>query len=235
MPNRERGTGLPMTETPPEPILIDGEVVEMPLQPTAVAGEHQMPPVGRPRPAQPRSSYPDQQRRDQDPAGMENPGSGYVRLRLRLRPDDGELSVVGAKAVDGPLAPGRLAGALAYEVTLHGRQLAVGSIPDAGVRRSFPGRDGERQGHHISDLSSYDVNVRVPKADINQDEMPRLEIAVYRVKEELPEADPERLPHRALADLFGRQLRQVGRLEGLRLEEMGERAATQVRQAFDLG
>ena len=88
---------------------------------------------------------------------------GYVRLRLRV--SDGEMSVVGAKAVEGPLVEPRLQGALAYEATVGEKRVAAGGIPDVGQRRSFPDPEGKgvSAGHHVERAQTYEVNVRIPK------------------------------------------------------------------------
>ena len=99
---------------------------------------------------------------------------GYVRLRLRVT--DGEISVVGAKAVEGPLVEPKLQGALAYEATVGEKRVAAGGIPDVGERRSFPDPEGKgvMRGHHVEELKTYEVNVRIPKVQVSAAALPRL-------------------------------------------------------------
>lgn len=177
-------------------------------------------------------------RPDQD--GPNGPGpeaarqpEGYVRLRLRVR--DGEMEVVGAKAVEGPLVESKLQGALAYEATLGSKRVAAGAIPDVGERRSFPDPKGkgELAGHHVEQLRTYEVNVRVPKEQVSAAALPRLEIALYRMKEELPETRPDMLAAGPIGAQFERELREVGRMKGIRPERLSDPVAKQLRKAFD--
>jgi hypothetical protein len=68
----------------------------------------------------------------------------------------------------------------------------AGAIPDVGERRSFPvpGGKGELAGHHVEQLRTHEVNVRVPKEQVSAAALPRLEIALYRMKEELRRPAP---------------------------------------------
>lgn len=157
---------------------------------------------------------------------------GYVRLRLRV--SNGEMSVVGAKAVEGPLVEPKLQGALAYEVTVGEKRVAAGGIPDVGERRSFPDPEGKgaMRGHHVEELKTYEVNVRVPKERVSASALPRLEIALYRMKEELPEPRVDRLAAAPIGDQFERELREVGRMKGIRPDQLARPVAQQVRKAF---
>ncbi len=92
--------------------------------------------------------------------------AGYVRMRLQVR--DGEVTVLDAKAVEGPLVETKLQGALAYEATLGTRRVAAGAIPDVGEKRSFPApkAKGAQATHFVTPLESYEINVRVPKEEV---------------------------------------------------------------------
>lgn len=219
-----------MTEKAPRPRPIGGKIVSMAGDPKPDTGkQRRMPAVpAKPTDRQPRVR-PDQKEPPKSRKTAEQP-QGYVRLRLRVEGDD--ISVVGAKAVEGPLVESKLQGALAYEVTVGQKRVAAGAIPDAGERRSFPdpqGR-GEMAGHHVATLPVYEVNVRVPKEQVSAASLPRLEIALYRVKEPLPVERPEA---GAIGPQFERELREVGRIKGIRPERLSQRAADEVRAAFD--
>jgi hypothetical protein len=70
---------------------------------------------------------------------------GYVRVELHSA--NGQLSVVGASEVPGPLTiPSAVINGLAYEVLLDDQQIALGSIPDVGLRR-----EGSRIGRESSE------------------------------------------------------------------------------------
>jgi hypothetical protein len=104
-------------------------------------------------------------------------------VRLRVLVENGELSVAGAKFVEGPLAPMEtLHPGLAYEVMLGARRIAGGGIPDAGQWRSFPdplGRPG-LEGHHITEVLSYEIAVRVPAQELTMSALPKARITLYR-------------------------------------------------------
>ncbi len=227
--------GLPeMTDTPPRPRPIGGKVVLMPEEPKPDTGKRKRMPTFERGPAgRARREYPDQEApRRQRGIGMDE--EGYVRLRLRVR--DGDISVVGAKAVEGPLVEGKVQGALAYEVLLGDARIAGGSVPDVGEQRSFPDPKGkgEMRGHHVTEMRSYDISVRVPKARMTKAAMSRLEIALYRIKEELPDPSIDHMTTQSIGDQFGRQLREVARMKGIRPDRLSDAAGEQVRRAFDL-
>jgi hypothetical protein len=222
-----------MTGRAPRPRLIGGKHVLMATEPTADKGTRArmapFTPTGRPT-AQPKQHPPMQPPKPPTAqAAAAAKSEGYVRLHLQMA--DGELSLVGAKAVDGPLAPhGDLDGPLAWEAVLGDRRLAVGAIQDAGVRRAFPDPDGppEQQGHHIEEAPSYDVVVRVLAGELSLSSLPRLAVRLYRVKEPVERTRVQPAP---LAAQFERELRPIAELKGIKpdllappLQEQLERA-----------
>jgi hypothetical protein len=222
-----------MSDTPPRPRSIGGKVLLMAEEPKADTGKQKrMAPFVRtaaPRAPRVRADQAEPNGPTRDAA--EQP-AGYVRLRLRVR--DGEMDVVGAKAVEGPLVESKLQGALAYEATLGKKRVAAGAVPDIGERRSFPDPKGkgELRGHHVEQLRSYEVAVRVPKDQVSAAALPRLEIALYRMKEELPETRTDMLPAGPIGEQFDRELREVGRMKGIRPELLSDSVADEVRKAF---
>lgn len=219
-----------MTEKAPRPKRIGGKIVVMADRPKADSGKQgRMRAAAKAATARAPRVRPDQQEPSQPQPTARQP-EGYVRLRVRVQ--DGQLSVVGAKAVEGPLVEDKLEGALAYEVTLGRKRIAAGAVPDAGEQRSFPdpkGR-GEMQGHHVSPLPSYEVPVRIPKEKVSAASLPQVEIALYDLKQPLP---VERLKAGAIGPQFKRELREVGRMKGIRPDKLPTRVAEQVRKAFD--
>ena len=223
-----------MTDTPPRPKRVSGRIQLMAEKPKADTGKQKrMAPFSRK--AAPRASKvrPDQAEPNGRKRETAQQPAGYVRLRLRVR--DGDIEVVGAKAVEGPLVESKLQGALAYEATLGKKRVAAGAIPDVGERRSFPDPNGkgEMRGHHVEQLRTYEVNVRVPKEQVSAAALPRLEIALYRMKEELPETRPDMLGAGPIGEQFDRELREVGRMKGIKPEQLSDPVARQVRKAFD--
>ena len=221
-----------MAEKAPAPRKIGGKVVLMAAKPKADKGKQKrMAAFAKAKAVRAPKLRPDQTEPKKARTTAKAQG-GYVRLRLRVT--DGEVSVIGAKAVEGPLVEGKLQGALAYEATLGDARVAAGAIPDVGERRSFPAPDakGELAGHHVTPLRSYEVNVRVPKEKVSSSALPRLEIALYRMKEELPVVRPEQLEAAPLGAQFERELREVGRLKGIRADSLAEPVADEVKRAF---
>jgi hypothetical protein len=137
----------------------------------------------------------------------------YVRLHVRV--ESGQMSVIDSHEVAGPLAEATaLTGGHAYEVTLDGERLHAGSLPDLNVVRSFPNPGGppEEQLHHTYELSTYEFNVRVPSAALTPSALPKLEIALYRVKEPVTRVSPAAT---SLAAAHDRELREVARMKGV--------------------
>ena len=155
----------------------------------------------------------------------------YVRMRVRVRGD--EVEVVGAWSVEGPLvAQEKLHAGLAYEVAVGESQVATGSIPDVGVRRSFPPPepDGEMKGHHIEEVPSYEFPVRIPQPDLPVRSLPKLRITVYRIKGEVP---AESLSGAPLERQFAEELRPVAELKGLRLKDLPDDVQEQLKKALE--
>lgn len=156
---------------------------------------------------------------------------GYVRLRVLVQ--DGELSVTGAKFVEGPLAPMEmLHPGLAYEVTLGTRRVAAGAIVDAGVRRSYPdplGRPG-LEGHHITAMPSYEIAVRVPAHELSLSALPKARIALYRWSGTAPMAPVAGRPLKA--QLKGR-VETVATLNGIRIGRLPRQAQAELRGALE--
>jgi len=173
---------------------------------------HSVPDAG---PRQPH--FPDQKPRGGggQPQGSET-GDGrqqYVRLRIRLRGD--QLSIIDSHLVDGPLGQVTgFPGTNAYEVTLDGRLLHAGALPDLGVQRSFPNPEGPevQHGHFFTQRDVSEFVARVPAEDLSPETIKRVKVTLHRVSEEVraPRLGPE-----SLALQFERQIRPVAEIEGL--------------------
>lgn len=185
----------------------------------------------------PKGGYPEQEPpkppRRTKPAGRgaKQAKEGYVRLRVLVQ--NGELSVAGAKFVEGPLAPMEtLHPGLAYEVTLGSRRVAAGAIPDAGVWRSFPdplGRPG-LEGHHITEVPSYEIAVRVPAQELSMSALPKARITLYRWRGTAP-AVP--IAGRSLkAQLRGR-VDTIATLNGIKMSRLSKKAQAELRGALE--
>jgi hypothetical protein len=142
---------------------------------------------------------------------------GYVRLTVRLQ--NGQLSVTGVKQVPGPLEiPSAVIRGHAYEVLLNEQQIALGSIPDIGVRRSFANRnvEGPEGKHHFAPISTGEFSVRIPMNYVSTANLPKLTIVLHDVRE-APDRFTNLLPlHRQ----SGVNTVEVSRLTGIRLEQL---------------
>jgi hypothetical protein len=224
-----------MTDKALRPRLIGGARLLMPSEPKPLtgAGRGRMAAVAKlPATRQTAKTRPDMQAKKpvRVAAAAAATEEGYVRLQVRVVGD--EITVVGAKSVEGPLAePARLQGPLAYEVTLGGKRLAAGSVPDMGERRSFPNPDGppEQRGHFISHVGAYELAVRIPKASLSAGSLPRVGISLLRLKDELPEPLAPAVP---IVAQFPREAREIASVKGLSLTKLAAPVQTQLRKAL---
>jgi hypothetical protein len=142
---------------------------------------------------------------------------GYVRAKVRL--ENGQLSVIELKQVLGPLGmPSGITRGYVYEVLLGEQQVALGSLPDLGVRRSFANRDvpGPEGKHHFAKLSTIEFFIRIPKNYVSSVNLPKLSIVLHDVRD---------APHRlmSLAPLqkqSGVSTVEVARLVRISLEQL---------------
>jgi hypothetical protein len=222
-----------MTDEAPKPRRIARKILLMPEKPPAPKGaRNRMDPVPakRPRAARQKTPLPDQQERPTRPRARAGGGEGYVRLHMRVDPDG--LSVQNITQVDGPLiAHEELHGDLAYEVTVGGDRVASGSLPDVGMRRAFPPLEPEpgQEGHFFTPAPTYEFIARVPKDAISLDALPQVDVAVYGIKDgPVPRTEgPE-----PLAAAHPRQLREVARLSGIKLEDLPRSVQAEARRAL---
>ena len=145
-------------------------------------------------------------------AEIQSSGQGYLRLRMRVAGD--RLSVVDVQQVQGPLVQsGSVAGEYAYEVQLDAKPLAAEGILDVGVSRSFP-RPGTNE-HFITQRSTFEFNVRLPRAEVPDASIPRLSIVVYRFADTSPKMIQGRISAQP-----GLQAHPVAQLQGIQIEAL---------------
>lgn len=156
---------------------------------------------------------------------------GYVVFRMRVQ--NGEISVVGSKKVEGPfLEPESLEqNGITYEAFLKDRRIAIGSIPDFGEQRSFarPQSDPSHEGHHITILPSFDFNLKIAAEKISLKELPRIRLTLYRFKEHVPNLAINETP---LKMRFEKEVRVVAEMNGLRIERLNDDIKKSIRQTF---
>jgi hypothetical protein len=65
-------------------------------------------------------------------------------------------------------------------------------------------------------MPSYDVDVRIPRAELSLSVLIKLQVSLYRVKEEVKSPISEKL----LRDQFNKELRQVAFLDGININKL---------------
>lgn len=166
-----------------------------------------------------------------DSRGARAPRESYLRIRVTVT--GGDVQVTHLAEVDGPLGPpAPLHGGLAYEVTVRGRALRVGAIPDPGIRRSFAGAAAppEQQKHFFVTVPSYDFTARVPRNAISAATLPHMHIAVLRL-------DPSQAVHPTgdtpLVKQFPHLAQEITRLPGIDVEQLAAPVRTAVTDLLD--
>jgi hypothetical protein len=151
----------------------------------------------------------------------------YVVLRMRVQ--NGEMTVIGSKKVDGPLAnyDDIVQSGLTYEATLENARLAIGSVADFGERRSYP-RPGEHE-HNITNVPSFDFNLKIPSSRIVAKDLPKLKISLYRFKEPLIQPKLGMAP---LDQQFEREARIVAELNGINVADLSADVKSTIKKAF---
>lgn len=204
---------------------IGGKVLTMAASAEPVTGDLLMKPV----PSKPAEAG-DPPRREQAGAVAEaaqDDGSNSVRLRLRIT--RGQVSVIDVHAVPGVApAPERLDYGLVYEVRNGNRRVAIGSVPDVGMRRSYPdpqGRPGQ-EGHHLQELESIEVNLRLPQREFSAAALPKLNVQLFRMKSQPATLAVASVP---LAEQFPDVLRPVAELRGIDVKQLSQRLQGAVR------
>lgn len=163
-------------------------------------------------------------------SGKSRARDGYVRLRVQV--EDGALSVVGAKFVEGPLAPSAtITAGLAYEVAIGARQIAAGDIVDAGTWRSYPDPENRpgMQGHHLTQLSSYEIAVRIPASELSASALAKAQITLYRWHGKEPVAFEA---GRSMKAQLAGKVETVATLKGIRLASLPKAAQAEIRRAL---
>lgn len=188
-------------------------------------GEGLMAPVPpRPSASAPLSGKPQEPKAAPPP---ESVGPGYVRVEVHV--ENGKLSITGIRSVPGPLTmPSAVIHGYAYEVTLGDQQIALGSLPDVGVRRAFANRDvPDPQGKHFFiNVPTFDFTARIQQGYFSTANLPKLNIVLHNV-EEAPDRFTTLAP---LQKQPGVKATEVGRLSGIKPEELPPTVRTVLQQ-----
>jgi len=211
---------------------INGAVVHMTMGAHPASGANLMAPVPQHQIPQQgaggKQTYQPQQRKPGDQQQASN--EGYIRLHVHVA--NGQMSVIGAQAVAGPLVqPQTLQHDHAYEVTVGANRVAAESIPDLTERRSYPNPHAGpgQEGHNITHASSYDFIVRIPRKALSMAQLPQLRIALYQVSDT---AQHKSMGTQALGAQFGQQVKEVAQLNGLRVEQLPAHVQESLRKAL---
>jgi hypothetical protein len=202
-----------------------GRMPEVP--PAAEGGKRRMDP--RPSDTTQTAYMPMQQPRQQAAADR---GESY--LRLTVHNENGELTVVAAREVEGPLTVAEtLPSGVAWDVSVGNRRIATGHVPDAGVVRAFANRDvaGPEGRHGFFEVSSFDFNVRIPRQEVAPDVLPHLRISLHRLHK-APEQPLGTEPlHQQLSE---EEFAEIGHLEGLSGAQLAEPAQSELERILQV-
>jgi hypothetical protein len=226
LPNEQRLMGAPVVHAPGLPAMEKvGEVrsvlrnTALPLMTPEAAseprGEHLMAKAGGMSEVPPSHGLGPQ--RPKESQNMPTPVDGYVRLEVHF--ENGRLSVIGAKDVPGPLAiPTAVIQGHVYEVLIGDQQIAVGSLPDVGIRRAFANRDvpDPENKHRFIQTPAFDFFVRIPRARVTTETLPKMDIILHNVRE-APDRLASAVPMEKQTDV---EVVEVARLSGVKLESM---------------
>jgi len=157
--------------------------------------------------------------------------SGYMVLRMRVQ--NGEISVIGSRRSEGPLLETDYVtqSGITYEAFVNDSRISIGSIPDYGEQRSFarPEGDPSHEGHHITILPSFEFNAKIPLNRLSLKELPKLKVYLYRFKENVDNFQLTRLP---LSEQFPREIRVVGELNGIHTERLHKEVKDSLKRTF---
>lgn len=156
---------------------------------------------------------------------------GYIVLRMRVQ--NGEISVIGSRKVAGPFLEhsNLVQSGITYEVFLQDSRIAIGSIADFGEQRSFPrpNADPAHEGHHITTLPGFDFNVKIPAEKITLKNLPSLNISLYKFKEHVADLRLTDLP---LKLQFAKEVRVVAEMNGIRTDRLRDDVKKSIKEMF---
>jgi len=159
------------------------------------------------------------------------PGTGYVVLRMRVQ--NGQISVIGSRKVDGEFLEHEnlIQNGITYEAFVKDERISIGSVPDYGEQRSFarPEGDPSQEGHHITILPGFDFNVKIAANRIAFKDLPMLKLNLYVFKEHVPAIALSAAP---LKEQFSKEVRLVAAMDGINVERLQKDVAASLRSTF---
>jgi hypothetical protein len=117
-------------------------------------------------------------------------------------------------------------------VLLNDQQVALGSLPDVGVRRAFANRDvPDLQGKHcLIKVPTFDFSVRIPNGHFVTANRPQRDIVLHNVAEA-----PDRFTSLApLEKQPGVKTTEVGRFAGINLEQLSPSVRPTLQQILSV-
>jgi hypothetical protein len=238
LPNEQKRMGAPVVNAPGLPSMEKVGEVKTLLRNTAlplmgaeaaseVRGVDLMETAGGMSDAPPSHRLGPQRAKGQDVAATSD---SYLRLEIHF--ENGQLSVIDAKEVPGPLTnPTAVIQGYVYEVLIGDQQIAVGSLPDVGIRRAFANRDvaGPEGKHRFVEVPAFDFYVRVPRVHVTTANLPQMNIILHDVRQA-----PDRLaPEVAMQKQPDVEAEEVARLSGVKLEAVPTAVRSQLERIID--
>lgn len=159
-------------------------------------------------------------------------GDGYLRLVIEV--ENGNMELIDASVVDGPLVQTDLTGQMAYEATLHGRRVAADAFDDLSEQHAFPPPGDPTVGHRTTKAARFQFVARVPRSEVTAADLPDLQITLVRPSSTTQlskrHVASSALPLDAAAIEAGENPPQVvARLEGISLDTLPNQAVEAVR------
>lgn len=163
----------------------------------------------------------------QNAASPADTTAGYVRFKVHV--ENGKLSITGVKEIPGklittrPASPGHF-----YEVLIGDEPISLGFLPDIGVRRSFANIDasGIELRERISTQPSFDFFVRIPRAKVTEDTLPKMAIMVHKVQK-MPVKLDRSIPFIKNPGIISTK---IGHLKGIKLNKLPKQVRPQLER-----
>ena len=150
-----------------------------------------------------------------------------------MRVQNGEISLIGSRRVDGTLMEHQdlIQNGITYDAFVKDRRIAIGSIPDFGEQRSFarPNADPSHEGHHITILPSFDFNVKIAADKLAYKDLGALKVSLYRFKEHVHEL---KLAETPVKDQYEKQTRVVAVMNGININRLKEDVKMALKKSF---
>ena len=169
---------------------------------------------------------------EQKPKRARRTAESYLRLRVRV--ENGNMSIVDARQVEGPLIQSSIIqNGYVAELLHNGNPVAVEAIADLGERRPYfdPGRAlVEGAAHGSFDVPTAEFALRIPSGAMLFKNLPKAEIALYQIKD-----SSQPLRTRAGASLrtdYQSEVREVARLKGVNMTNLSKAAQASVKRVL---